>query len=293
VSLAGQRATCQEGRFEPEELRYWPHPTPQGLGSFLWSSLAAIPRRGERPGAGEVEALAGGSMQPTGAEGTELNSPGLSEPVIVQANCDGSMTLTRFRAAEAPNQEATEHTELTSGDRLGTVSAIAASASNDAWAATSEGRLLGRPSPNPPHELELVYEPPRLYQLTNGQPPEAPEGNEVEERFEELFENPPIFVFEPEPEQPIPPPPPPVINTTTTHEAAAVYGLKAQLRHHGNRFSLYLSFKLRRPVTLGAEGLRHGRVVARARPQHFAGHKGLLILPLDRKHWPTTVRFTS
>jgi hypothetical protein len=32
-------------------------------------------------------------------------------------------------------------------------------------------------------------------------------------------------------------------------------------------------------------------LVGQARPRHFAGHSGLLVLSLNRKHWPTKVSF--
>jgi hypothetical protein len=282
VSLGGAKATCTEGAFAPEELRFSALASPAEPGSFLWSSLAVLP--------GSGEALAGGLMKPPVGEGTEANRGNRPEPVIVQASCEGALTVTRFRVDESPLGQP----ERVSADREGVVTAIVASARNDAWAATGEGTLIGPPEPGvTPPRPELIRQPPHLYRLTNGGPPEAPEGNDEEARFEELQENPPVFVFEPEPEQPVPPTPPPITNTHTTREPPAVYGLRANLHRHGNTFSLYLSFKLRRPVTIGAEGLRHGRVVARARPRHFTGRKGLLILPLDRKHWPTQVRFTS
>ena len=78
---------------------------------------------------------------------------------------------------------------------------------------------------------------------------------------------------------------------------AAVYDVKAKLhetKRHGHIYlSLYLTFRLRRPVTIGAQALRRGHVVAVPRPRHFAGRTGLLILSLNRKHWPTNVNFIS
>jgi hypothetical protein len=296
VSLSGQEAKCTGATFAPEKLSFSPLATPSGLGSFLWSSLAVVPASGEAATPAAGEALAGGFTHPTSAEGepTEMNRPGGPEPVIAQASCDGAMIFTRFRTREAPEQENTEHFETVAADRGGTVIAISASAKNDAWAATSEGKLIGRLKPEiSPPERETVLEAPHLYQLTDGRAPEAPEGNEEEERPVELQENPPIFVFEPEPETPLPPTPPPITTVETQHEQPAVYGVKALLRHVGSKFSLYLSFKLRRPITLGAQGLLRGRVVARARARHFTGHRGTLILQLDRKHWPTKIRFTT
>ena len=65
-------------------------------------------------------------------------------------------------------------------------------------------------------------------------------------------------------------------------------------RRHGRlTLSLYLTFKVRRPTTIGAEALRRGRVVSVARPRHFTAGRGLLILNLDRRRWPTKVSFLA
>jgi hypothetical protein len=78
---------------------------------------------------------------------------------------------------------------------------------------------------------------------------------------------------------------------------SAVYAVKVKVhatKRHGHlTLSLYLTFKVRRPVTIGAEALRHGRVVSVARPRHFTAGKGLLILNLDRRRWPTKVSFLT
>src|ERR1039458_3891688 len=176
-------------------------------------------------------------------------------------------------------------------DRTGHVSAIAANATNDAWAATTHGELVND-----------QFEPPHLYRLTNGQPPEAlaetyPPTEPQRQKEEEGEPEPPTFVLEPPP--PLPPPEPPA-TVTLSHAVklpAAVYDVKAKL-HTATRnghliLSLYLTFKLRRSVTIGAHALRHGKVVSVAKPRHFAGRSGLLILVLNRKHWPTSVKFVS
>jgi hypothetical protein len=67
-----------------------------------------------------------------------------------------------------------------------------------------------------------------------------------------------------------------------------------KVKRHGRTYlSLYLTFKVLRPVTLGAQALRHGRVVSHARARLFAGKTGTLVLSVERKRWPTTVRFVS
>jgi hypothetical protein len=205
--------------------------------------------------------------------------PKFGEPVIAQAGCEGTATLTRFRlpASSEPS------------DREGGVTAIAANATNDAWAATSIGFL----SPSEP-------QPPHFYRLSNGKEPEAPAGNDEESRPLELVKEPPIYeeetappvevVVAPELSLAVTPIPPVTL-------PPAIYDVKVKLhkvKRHGRIYlSLYLTFKVQRPVTLGAEALRHGRVVSRARARHFAGGTGELILSVERKRWPTNISFVS
>jgi len=208
------------------------------------------------------EALAGGQVQPAGPANEY-------EPAIARASCDGTTSVTRFKA-----------------DRLGYTTAIAANASNDGWAATSKGE-----------SATGTRQPPHLYRLTDGQPPAAPEGDDSESRpFEEQGPE-TIFVLEPPPPPPPAPPPVTVTKTQTLKLPPALYDVKVRLhssKRHGHvHLSLYLTFRLRRPVTVGARALRHGHVVSVARPRHFQGRSGLLVLNLDRKHWPTKVAFIA
>ena len=75
----------------------------------------------------------------------------------------------------------------------------------------------------------------------------------------------------------------------------AIYGVKVRvhtIKHHGHVYlSLYLTFKVQRPVMIGAKALRHGRVVSVAPRRHFADGTGTLILQLNRRRWPTKVEF--
>ncbi len=282
VSTSGASTTCSgppRGRFTftPPAFNVAEPPN-----SFLWSSIAVIP--------GSSEALAGGSLLPP-REGTvqDPNSrPVEGEPVIAQATCDGETTVTRFRVEDPTYKGSLPKPPLVPADREGYVSAVAANAANDAWAATTPGRLtmdsgvVANSEPQPPH----------LYRLTDGSKPDAPEGDDLEERPLELNLDPPILVLEPPPPPPPPPPPATVTKTHTVKLPPAIYGVKARL--HGKRsLSLYLSFRIRRPVTIGAQALQHGRIVSEARPRRFAGARGLLILKLDRKRWPTKVRFVA
>ncbi len=253
--------------------------------SFLWSSIAVIPPAGEAltvvPPAGE--ALAGGRMRRAVPGAGPDEDAQVGEPVIAQAGCDGTTTLTRFRITDPTSPSFTAP-----ADREGGVTAVSASAPNDAWAATSKGSLKG--------EFNSPYQPPHLYRLTDGNAPEAPAGDDVESRPSDLKPDKPEEKTVPESEPPPHAPP----TTTQTHSVTlppAIYDVKAKVRTtkvHGRLLlQLYLTFRVRRPTTIGVQALRKGRVVSVARPKHFAGHTGVLILTLDRARWPTKVRFVA
>ncbi len=279
VSTSGTATACDDPP-SPSRFTYTPFiepPEQPGTveGAFLWSSIGVVP--------GADEALAGGQMRAAKAGVGPNEDVAVGEPVIARAGCNGTTTVTRFRIPD-PTDEPVQ----APADREGGVTAIAANATNDAWAATSKGLLKSG-----------FEQPPRLYRLTNGEPPEAPEGNDIEEppRVPHLKVDVPITVIEP----PQPEPPPeqlaPVIENRKVTLPPAIYDVKAKLhtiKRHGKLYlDLYLTFKLRRAVTIGAHALEHGRVVSVAKPKHFAGRTGLLILSLNRKHWPTKVNFVS
>jgi hypothetical protein len=271
ISTSGTRATSCKG---PPERRFTftaigpgvPFTEPR----FFWLSLAAVPVASRA----EAEAMAGGFSQPA------ASSAGEHEPVIVRATCEGQTSVTRFRL-EVPTLG------FLPDDRNGSVTAVAATnAANESWAAAEEGGL----PPNPVKEIPPVSEPPHLYRLTDGEPPDAPEGDDFEERPVHLTIEAPTVVLEPPPPPPPPPPPTAVNHTRHVKLPPAIYDVKAKLRGKRN---LYLSFKVRRTVTLGAEGLRHGHVVAEAPPRRFTGRTGVLVLRLNPKRWPTKVRFIT
>jgi hypothetical protein len=272
VSPAGRAPLCT-GPAE-NSFTYSPFSDPEG--AILWSSIAVLPATDE--------ALAGGRARLPTAEGEP------AEPVIARSACDGASTVTRFRIGD-PTYTGAGPVPPAPADRKGTVTAIAANATNDAWAATTAG-TLPRPSNGFP-----INERPHLYRLTDGQPPAAPEGDDNEFPPLELQLDPTIFLPE-APEPPAPPPPPTfVTHTHTETQPPALYGVKARIhtkKRHGHLdLSLYLTFKLRRAVTIGAQALRRGRVVSVAAPRLFTGASGLLILKLDRKRWPTKVEFVA
>jgi len=271
VSLSGAASGCTgppASRFTFTPFTADTAPT----GAFLWSSIAEIP--------GADEALAGGRVRPK-SPGAAPNEDASNEPVIARTGCDGASGVARFRVADPTNAG-----QVAPADRNGYVSAIVANASNDAWAATSTGTLLSR-----------FIEPPHLYRLTDGQPPAAPEGDDVEFRPLPSKEDEPIIELEPPAPEAPPEPPATVSKTRTVTLPPAVYDVRVKLhktkRHGQLSLSLYLSFRLRRPATIGARALRHGHVVSIARARHFTGRTGLLVLKLDRRRWPTRVGFIA
>ncbi len=277
VSTAGTAPGCAGP--PPPSFSYTPFTKATApSGSFLWSSIAVVPNSGE--------ALAGGHMRRAVAGSGPNEDADVGEPVIVQAACDGTTTATRFRIQDpsAPASQAP-------ADRLAGITAIAANAANDAWAATSRGTLKSEEA-----------EPPRLYRLTNGQPPEAPEGTSSQLPYEAgreaTIENPTHYVFEaPKPEPALEFPAVAEVAPFVVKPRPATYDVTATVattKHDGHvNYYLRIAFKLRRSVTIGAQALLRGHVVSEARPKQFKGHAGLLILRLERSHWPTKIRFIA
>jgi hypothetical protein len=254
-------------------------------GAFWWSSIAVIP--------GTSEAIAGGAMRRTAGEviAGDPSEDAQPEPVIAQVACDGTVTLTRFRTNEVL-ENGTVTSNPAPADREGHVTAVAASAPNDAWATTSKGDF-------PPDTTEgrstPAVAPPHLYHLTDGLPPDAEAGNSLETRVKR---EPPVPVFH---EETPPPAPAPVVLTVTTKRTIklppAIYGVKSSVHTSTvaghTKIDLYLTFRLRRAVTVGARALRNGHVVSVAKATRFRGRTGKLVLSLDRAHWPTKVTFTG
>jgi len=282
VSTSGASTTCTG----PSQSRFTYTPpafnAKEPPNSFLWSSIGVIPN--------VDEALAGGMLVPksTGIVQGDLNTKPAGEPVIVKAACDGTTSVTRFRVEDLTYKGSPK--PRVAADREGHVSAIAANATNDVWAATTGGSLLAESGVG---AFTSEPQPPHLYRLTDGLTPQAPEGDDLEERPLELQLDPPVIVLEPPPPLPPEPAPTTVTTTRTVKLPPAIFDVKAKLHKNRHGLSLYLSFRVSRPVTLGAQALRHGHIVSEARPRRFTGHRGLLILKLDRKHWPTKVRFVA
>ena len=110
------------------------HPAPRNHRTTAGRTRCVPVVLDRRHPATEGDALAGGKIWP--ATNNRLEDNG--EPVIARAGCDGTTSVTRFRIRDASSPGGSRP-----ADPLGTVTAIAANAGNDAWASTTS-------SPEPP-----------------------------------------------------------------------------------------------------------------------------------------------
>jgi hypothetical protein len=231
--------------------------------SYSWTAISAVPGTGV--------AIAGGQLRP-GSDDPLTPPPAHAyapyEPVLVQVSCASTtFRVTRFL------QPVPGTTTLVPIQPGGAVRALAANAVNDAWASTAT----------------------HLYRLTDGQPPLAPAGDDNEFRPVQLQQDPPIFVFGPLP--PPPPPPAAVVSATTKTLPPAIDEVKSKLRikkvHGHATFTLYITFRVIRHVTLGAEAVRGSKVVVSTGLKTFTSGIGTLRLRLQRKSWPTAIKFLT
>jgi hypothetical protein len=253
VSATGDAAAC--GGYPPTDFSSGP-----GSASWLWSSLSIDPTSGA--------ALAGGQYW--------AESGGASEPGLVTTRCGQPPQVVLLGIS--PSNPGTP------ADPGGYVTAVAANASNDAWAATTAGN---------------GGTPPQLYRLTDGQPPDAPAGNDDETRPLVFQIQPTIYVQSPG----VIPPAAATVTTVTQQttvtkrvkQKPAIYDVKAgkPVLGRGGRITLTISFKVRSPVTIGLEGLRGHKVVSSSGLRHFNRGIGRLALVLERAHWPTRLKFIT
>jgi hypothetical protein len=270
----------------PRRDRFVYSPAASSADNHLWSSLSVFPDSGD--------ALVGGQMRP-GAAATSLNDDGVREPALAEVTCRGAVTTTRFAVPDPTANPATA--PIVPAARGGLVTSVAANAANDAWAATTAGQLKGRQPGNPNH---TAIQRPRLYRLTDGAAPRGRAGDDDEPRPIVLLPDPDIFIDRPPEPEPAPAP-----DVTVTRQAppsikqvklkAAVYRVViSKPRRTGPRtFVLVVRFRVRRPVTIGMQALRGRRVVSSSGLKRFKGARGKLTLKLDRRRWPTRLRFVS
>jgi hypothetical protein len=221
------------------------------------------------------------------------NAQGL-QPVLAQVSCSGTPQTTVFQIPTPA--DALSVAPTIAADAGGIITAVAASASNDAWAASSPGQFTDDIDGN----LGTALQPPSFYQLTDGQTPDAPAGNDSESRPVVTGTEPTIFEFPP---PVVVPAPPPAVTVTKTSKAkkivkrelAPVYDIKkpAEGKLINGTVSLSLSFRVRRKVRIGLEGLRGRKVVASSGIRTFSGKRGTLVLELSTKAWPTRLEFVE
>ena len=249
--------------------------------SFRWTSLSVFGNDGT--------ALAGVGYEQSGVSFIADETSDI-EPALVLAACGQPPQVITFRIPD-PRIADQATAPLIPADNGGNTAAVAAIASNDAWAATTPGSLTVESSVGPTG----VSVKPHLYLFTDGQPPDAPAGDDNESRPTLFTLDAPVYVQAP----------PTVVQQTTTVTRttkrrktrkvklkSAVYSVHSKLQHAtGRPFTLYIRFRVRRPVKLGIEALRGGKVVAFSGVKLFRGHSGTLALRLDPKRWPTRLRF--
>lgn len=274
LDQAGDPANCPG--YGASTFSYTTGSPPPG-GSFKWSSLAVLPSDGS--------ALAG-AVWNAPSYGPDPNDA-TRQAAIVDAVCGQPPVNTTFVMPD-PTQSDQATAPLipaNPGDR-DSVSAISASASNDAWTATSGGVLPTGQYPIRPH----------LYQFTDGQPPNAPAGDDNENRPPIVFRVPPTYVQAPPAVVVVGP----TVTTVTSHGAtktvklkSAIYDVRVRrpVRQRTGKVILYITFKVRREVTVGVNALRGHRVVARSPVKTFRGASGRLSLVLNPAKWPTSLRF--
>ncbi len=256
-----------------------------GTDLYQWASIATIGY------AGADDAYAGGFVRPVG---------GSQVPVLVEVTAPNTSTNCAARVMSTVEFPVVD----------GEVTAVVASAPNAGWTATTAGTSS---HPAPPH----------LYELTDGTPPDAPAGNDAETRPLNLQQNPPIIEFEPLPPPPAPPPAaaaatpvvspaaapaparplPPAISGIAVKLKTKTKRIRTHVRIHGRRaietkfdqsFTLDLTFKVVRPVTIGLDVVHKGRTVASTGLKRFGrGGRGLLSLPITRAQWPTSLAFIT
>lgn len=251
--------------------------THQSTVGYTWDALSTFP---------DGNALAAGQYVNQANQLPE-NHPD-TEPAIVNAAC-GQTTVTEFRRPD-PVADDQATAPLVPADYNTAATAVAANAPNDAWAATGGGTWTYFPNGNGGAEAGGP-EAPHLYHWTDGLQPEAPAGNDDESRPSLFTIGPPVFVIG-SPTIVVTP----VVTTTTktkgkrkkVKQKPAIYDTHTKLVHSPDgTYTLYLTFKVRRPVTIGLEALQGRKVVASTGLKHFKGHTGVLALRLDRAHWPT------
>jgi hypothetical protein len=70
-------------------------------------------------------------------------------------------------------------------------------------------------------------------------------------------------------------------------------GRTARVATSTRRFTLYLTFSVRRPVTLGLEAIEGSLIVGSTGLEHLKPRSGQFSLPINPDTWPTGLRFVT
>jgi hypothetical protein len=252
-----------------------------GIG-YQWTGLSTFP-----DGSALASAQYGSASQFANPQGPVPDA----EPALVYAACGQAPVVTEFHRPDPLSADQNPQTApAIPADLGGQPTAVAANASNDAWAATSDGRWAFAFQGN-----GLLA--PHLYHWTDGQFVEAPAGDDNESRPSLFTLGPPVFQIG-APTIVVTPGP----TTTTTKKQKtkkvkllpAVYSVHSKLVATGHgTYTLYLTFKVRRKVKIGVQALKGKKVVASSGIKRFTGHSGQLALKLSRNAWPTGLRWVT
>jgi hypothetical protein len=227
---------------------------------YLWSTISVVPGG---------DALAGGWYKSPGGGGVA--------PVLAQVSCDQAPLVLGFGLGGSAD------------DPGGWITAVAANATNDAWVAGASAQVNAFPDVSPT---------PHLYHLIDTDAPLAPTGDDNESRPLVVQSEPTIFVIGPAVVVPPRPPATTVIKrierkTKRVKVPSPIYAMQRPtlVRSSKETFLLYFRFKVRAKVTIGIEALRGRRIVSSSGFKTFRGKTGELVLKLNVKRWPTSLKF--
>jgi hypothetical protein len=240
--------------------------------SYRWNDIAVMPNGSAIAGGSYAAGPAGNQTTQPLLEAVSCSSaPVAAEPLVPDSQASGT-------AGPGPSV-------------MDTVTAVSASATNDAWAATN-GVANNAGS--------AWFEVPELYQWTDGQTPDAPAGDDNESRPIVTTQEPTLFEFAPP--VVVPPPPQPILVSRrgrrrhkTVRLKPAVYDIHKPHLAAASRgsFTLTITFRVRRKVTIGLDAVRHGRVVSSSGLKTFFGAHGSLSVRVTRASWPTGLKFVQ
>lgn len=215
-----------------------------GTGTFYrWSSLVTIPDADA--------ALVGG--QSVDSQGRQL--------MLARVACTGTVTETTFTLTQPGH--GTGRRPFFGADGI---TALAATASNDAWVVLPRGEFASN-----------EFLAPVLLRLQDGRPPQAPAGDDIEDRAVVFTDDSPLPAGTPSP----------------SVEPPAKLPKFFRFTSRFSKGTLTINFRVRRPGLIGIQALRKGRVVATTGLRRVRPPRGVLRLKFDPKAWPTKIEIIT